>query len=80
MVGMSSELYSKHAKKDLAQQLVNNEIFQIKAIEHEENDNMVQIKGAGEDGLYLFAHSKATELGCLQQYTSEEQTTFFELT
>jgi hypothetical protein len=41
---------------------------------------LVQIKGASEDGLFLFAHSKSTKLGCLHEYTSEDQTTFFELT
>jgi hypothetical protein len=41
---------------------------------------LVQIKGAGDDGLYLFAHSKTTEVGCLHEYNSEDQTTFFELT
>lgn len=80
-VGAQSDLYEKHAEKKIAtQQLDTNETFQIMPIDHDTNDNLVQIKGAGDNGLYLFAHSNSIDLGCLNEYSSEDQTTFFELT
>jgi hypothetical protein len=65
-VGAQSDLYEKHAEKKVqTQQLDTNETFQIMSIDHETNDNLVQIKGAGDNGLYLYAHSKSIDLGCL---------------
>lgn len=85
MVGMQTDLYNKHGEEQdksklTSQQLDNNEVFQIKPIEHDSNDNLVQIKGVDGHGLFLYAHSKSTDLGCLSEYTDEDQSTFFELT
>jgi len=80
-IGSQSDLYNKHTgKKVPSPQLDTNEVFQIKWVDHETNDNLFQIKGAGDHGLYLYAHSNTTSLGCLNEYSSEDQTTFFELT